>query len=138
MSLDAFEHAAQENGVQGTRHTINNISAIQDSAITGMAKMNVIASVQPFCFYKDQYYELEKATRKMWDEGITIASSSDYPPTPDYRPLNAIETGVTRNSPYPKEQDTDIFVMRIRPSLYRKCYSHIQRMLLIKLSVKMT
>lgn len=74
----------------------------------------------PFWFYKDQYYELEKAmigeeralalypTRKMWDEGITIVSASDYPPTPDYRPLNAIETGITRNSPYPEEQDSDM------------------------------
>lgn len=47
-------------------------------------------------------------TREMWDKGITIASASDYPPTPDYRPMNAIETRVTRNRPYPQEQDTDM------------------------------
>jgi len=120
MSLDAFELAKKDNGERDSRHTITHISAIQDSDIPRMADLNVVAALQPFWFYKDQYYELEKAmigekralamypTRKMWDEGITIASASDYPPTPDYRPLNAIETGVTRNSPYLEEQDSDM------------------------------
>ncbi|MGN7402052.1 amidohydrolase [Cytobacillus praedii] len=120
MSLDAYEFAANANGKRDSRHTITHISAIRDSEISRMAKMNVIASMQPFWFYKDQYYDAEKAmlgeeralamypTREMWDAGVMIASSSDYPPTPDYRPLNAIETGVTRNSPYPEEQDTDL------------------------------
>ncbi|WP_408006904.1 amidohydrolase [Pseudalkalibacillus sp. A8] len=119
-SLNAFEKARKANGERDSRHTITHISAINDNDITRMAKMNVIASLQPFWFYKDQYYELEKAmigegraldmypARKMWDEGVTIASSSDYPPTPDYRPLNGIEIGVTRNSPYPDEQETNM------------------------------
>ncbi|MFJ5752043.1 amidohydrolase [Peribacillus frigoritolerans] len=120
MSLNSIEKAIKANGKRDSRHTITHISSIQDSDITRMAEMEVIASMQPFWFYKDQYYELEKSmigekralamypTRKMWDSGVTIASSSDYSPTPDYRPLNAIETGVTRNSPYPKEQDSDL------------------------------
>lgn len=120
MGLDAYEIAKKENGEHDSRHTITHISAIQDSDISRMAKSDVIASLQPFWFYKDQYYELEKAmigeeralamypVREMWDAGVTISSSSDYPPTPDYRPLNAIETGVTRNSPYPEEQNSDM------------------------------
>ncbi|WP_257347356.1 amidohydrolase [Pseudalkalibacillus decolorationis] len=118
--LNAFEDARKANGERDSRHTITHISAIQDKDITRMAEMDVIASMQPFWFYKDQYYKLEKAmvgkdralemypARKMWDAGVTIASSSDYPPTPDYRPLNGIEIGVTRNSPYPEEQDTNM------------------------------
>ncbi|USK42105.1 amidohydrolase [Cytobacillus oceanisediminis] len=120
MGLDALELAKKENEEHNSRHTITHISAIQDSDISRMANLGVIASLQPFWFYKDQYYDLEKAmigekralamypAREMWDAGVTIASSSDYPPTPDYRPLNAIETGATRNSPYPEEQDTDL------------------------------
>ncbi len=119
-SLNEFEKARKANGERDSRHTITHISAINDNDITRMAKMNVIASLQQYWFYKDQYYELEKAmigegraldmypARKMWDEGVTIASSSDYPPTPDYRPLNSIEIGVTRNSPYPDEQETNM------------------------------
>ncbi|WP_255822170.1 amidohydrolase [Halobacillus shinanisalinarum] len=119
-SLNAFEHARKVNGERDSRHTITHISSIQDSDITRMAEMNVIASLQPFWFYKDQYYQLEKAmigedralemypARKLWDAGVTIASSSDYPPTPDYRPLNGIEIGITRNSPYPEEQETNM------------------------------
>ncbi|MCS0787442.1 amidohydrolase [Cytobacillus firmus] len=120
MGLDALELAKKENEEHKSRHTITHISAIQDSDISRMANLDVIASLQPFWFYKDQYYDLEKAmigeeralamypAREMWDAGVTISSSSDYPPTPDYRPLNAIETGATRNSPYPEEQDTDL------------------------------
>jgi predicted amidohydrolase YtcJ len=120
MGLDALELAKKENEEHNSRHTITHISAIQDSDISRMANLGVIASLQPFWFYKDQYYDLEKAmigeeralamypAREMWDAGVTISSSSDYPPTPDYRPLNAIETGATRNSPYPEEQDTDL------------------------------
>lgn len=120
MGHDALELAKKENEEHNSRHTITHISAIQDSDISRMANLGVIASLQPFWFYKDQYYDLEKAmigekralamypAREMWDAGVTIASSSDYPPTPDYRPLNAIETGATRNSPYPEEQDTDL------------------------------
>ncbi|WP_436371522.1 amidohydrolase [Cytobacillus sp. BC1816] len=120
MGLDALELAKKENEEHNSRHTITHISAIQDSDISRMANLGVIASLQPFWFYKDQYYDLEKAmigeeralamypAREMWEAGVTIASSSDYPPTPDYRPLNAVETGVTRNSPYPEEQDSDL------------------------------
>lgn len=120
MSLNAIEHAAQANGERDSRHTITHISAIQDSDITRMAEMDVVASLQPYWFYKDQYYDLEKAmigedralamypARKMWDAGVKIASGSDYPPTPDYRPLNGIEIGATRNSPYPEEQEKDM------------------------------
>lgn len=120
MALNAFEEAAKVNGARDSRHTITHISSIQDSDIPRMAKLGVAASLQPFWFYKDQYFDLEKSmigearalamypTRTMWDKGVTITGGSDYGPTPDYRPLFGIETGVTRNSPYPGEQDTDM------------------------------
>ncbi|MGJ7911207.1 amidohydrolase [Neobacillus sp. LXY-1] len=120
MSLNAIESAVKTNGERDARHTITHISAIKDSDIARMKALKVIASLQPFWFYKDQYYQLESAmigqdralamypARKIWDEGVLISGSSDYPPTPDYRPLNSIETGVTRNSPYPEEQDQDM------------------------------
>ncbi|MET3291762.1 UNVERIFIED_CONTAM: putative amidohydrolase YtcJ [Brevibacillus sp. OAP136] len=119
-AINAFENAGKTNGTHDLRHTITHVCSILDSDITRMAKLGVVASLQPFWFYKDQYFDLEKAmigekraldmypTRKMWDAGVVITGGSDFPPTPDYRPLNGIETGVTRNSPYPTEQDTDM------------------------------
>ncbi|MEH7107926.1 amidohydrolase [Bacillus sp. JJ1764] len=118
--LNAIENAVKTNGERDSRHIITHISSIQDNDIPRMKALKVIAALQPFWFYKDQYYGLEKAmvgedralamypARKIWDAGVTISGSSDYPPTPDYRPLNSIETGVTRNSPYPEEQDQDM------------------------------
>lgn len=120
MTLDAYEGAANVNGERDSRHTITHISSIDESDIPRMAELKVLADLQPFWFYKDQYFDTEAAmlgeeralamypARKMWDEGVTIASGSDYPPTPDYRPLNGIEIGVTRNSPYPEEQEKDM------------------------------
>lgn len=119
-SLNAFEHASKVNGTWDSRHVVTHISAIQNSDIERMGKLNVIADTQPFWFYKDFYYELEAdmigekraqdmyPARTMWDTGVKLVSGSDYPPTPDYRPLLGIETGITRNSPYPGEQDTDM------------------------------
>ncbi len=120
MTIDAYENAANVNGESKSRHTITHISSINENDIPRMAELNILADLQPFWFYKDQYFDTEAAmlgkeralamypARKMWDAGITIASGSDYPPTPDYRPLNGIEIGVTRNSPYPEEQDKDM------------------------------
>ena len=46
-------------------------------------------------------------TTHMAEAGICISGSSDAPVIP-FVPLDAIEAGVTRNSPYPEEEDTDM------------------------------
>ena len=47
-------------------------------------------------------------TRKMWDAGIRISGASDGPVT-SFAPLEEMEAGITRNSPYPGEEDTDMY-----------------------------
>jgi predicted amidohydrolase YtcJ len=44
----------------------------------------------------------------MVETGVTLAGASDAPVT-GYNPLEEIEVGVTRNSPYPGEEDTDMY-----------------------------
>ncbi len=43
----------------------------------------------------------------MWDAGVPIPGASDNPVTP-FVVTDEIEIGVTRNSPFPGEEDTDM------------------------------
>lgn len=43
----------------------------------------------------------------MWDAGVLISGASDNPVTP-FVVTDEIEIGVTRNSPFPGEEDTDM------------------------------
>ena len=70
--------------------------------------------------YKDPLYELEKAfvgekralefypIKELHSYNTLITGGSDSPVT-DFNPLEQIEVGVTRNSPYPGEEDTDMY-----------------------------
>jgi hypothetical protein len=76
-----------------------------------MRHLGVVASVQPFWHMKEpQWWNRVDATmlgvrratreyplRRLFDEGLVVASSSDHPITVHPNPLVAIEIGVTRN-----------------------------------------
>lgn len=118
-TLDAFEEARATNGKRDARHTITHVCAITDEDIQRMADLDVVANLQFLMMYHDDLMDLERAyigderamalypTKHMAEAGICISGSSDAPVIP-FAPLDAIETGVTRNSPYPKEEDTDM------------------------------
>lgn len=118
-TLDAYEKALAANGKRDARHTMTHVCAITDDDITRMANMNVIGAMQFLWMYGDPLYELEKAyigeeraqamypTKRIAEAGITISGASDAPVTP-YVSLDEIEVGVTRNSPFPEEEDTDM------------------------------
>ncbi|OUO92187.1 amidohydrolase [Gordonibacter sp. An232A] len=118
-TLDAYEKALASNGKRDARHTMTHVCAIADDDIARMADLDVIGAMQFLWMYGDSLYELEKAyigeeralamypTKKMVDAGILVSGASDAPVTA-YVPLEEIETGVTRNSPYAEEEGTDM------------------------------
>lgn len=119
-TLNAYDSAAEVNGKRDARHTITHVCAIKRDDIARMADLDVIASLQFLWMYGDPLYELEAAyigedralamypTKDMWDSGVLITGASDAPVTP-YVVLDEIEVGVTRNSPYPEEDTTDMY-----------------------------
>lgn len=118
-TLDAFEEARATNGERDARHTITHVCAITDEDIQRMADLDVVANLQFLMMYHDDLMDLERAyvgderamamyrTKHMAEAGVCISGSSDAPVIP-FVPLDAIEAGVTRNSPYPEEEDTDM------------------------------
>ncbi len=82
-------------------------------------ELGVIALPQPYWFSKDDYYyniqvpylgqkraDEEYPMKSFFDEGVIVASSSDYPVTIPCNPLEAIQFGITRsefNTTDPKE-----------------------------------
>ncbi len=118
-TIDSYIAALEENGDRDHRHTITHVCAITDDDIQRMADHNFIASLQFLWMYGDPLYELECSyigderanamypVKRMWDAGVLISGASDNPVTP-YVVTDEMEIGVTRNSPYPGEEDTDM------------------------------
>ncbi len=118
-TLDAFEEARAANGERDARHTMTHVCAITDEDIQRMADLNVVGALQFLWMYGDALCDLERAyigderalamypVKKMRDAGIAITGASDAPVTP-FVVLDEIEVGITRNSPYPEEEDTDM------------------------------
>ncbi len=118
-TLDAYEEARATNGERDARHTITHVCAITDEDIQRMADLDVVANLQFLMMYHDALMDLERAyvgderamamypVKHLAEAGICISGSSDAPVIP-FVPLDAIEAGVTRNSPYPGEEDTDM------------------------------
>ena len=118
-TLDAYEEARAANGERDARHTMTHVCAITDEDIQRMADLNVVGALQFLWMYGDALCDLERAyigderalamypVKKMRDAGIAITGASDAPVTP-FVVLDEIEVGITRNSPYPEEEDTDM------------------------------
>ncbi|MCY1714986.1 amidohydrolase [Caproiciproducens galactitolivorans] len=118
-TLTAYEKAQAANGEHDSRHTITHVCEIKNADIQRMAKLKVVAALQFLWMYGDDFYKLESAyvgkdralsfypTKNMLDAGIVLAGASDGAVSP-FKVLDEIEVGVTRNSPYPGEEDTDM------------------------------
>ncbi len=114
-ALDGFDYARRVNGpwaAEGSpRHGITHLQLVRPTDIPRFAELGVVAFPQPYWFLKDSFYELalkflgpERANhqyplKSFFDQGVITASSSDYPVTIPPRPLDAIESGVTRAVP---------------------------------------
>ncbi len=93
------------------RPVITHLQLVRAQDIRRMARLGVVASVQPFWHMREPNWwrrvdatmlGARRATREyplraLFDAGLTVASSSDHPITVEPDPLVAIEIGVTRN-----------------------------------------
>ncbi len=123
--LDALEYVHQQAPAENYRNTITHLQLVDKKDIPRFKELNVIANVQPYWQFKspswwhhvdyqflgDRAHE-EYPLGSFFANGVTVASSSDYPITIEPNPLVAIDVGVTRNMPngilYGVEDITDI------------------------------
>ena len=118
-ALNAYDTAQETNGERDSRHTITHVCAITNDDIQRMAKLKVVSALQFLWMYSDAFYQLEAAyvgteranafypTKNMVEAGCILAGASDGPVSP-YSVFDEIEVGVTRNSPYSGEDQTDM------------------------------
>ncbi|HML33103.1 amidohydrolase [Sporomusa sphaeroides] len=108
--LDSFAAIRSQVPAGDFRNTITHLQLVDQADIPRFKELQVIASVQPYWHFKSPNWwkyvdyrilgeraEYEYPLRSFLDQGVIIASSSDYSITPVPNPLFAIETGVTRN-----------------------------------------
>lgn len=120
-TLDAYERAVQENGERDDRrNTMTHVCAVTDEDVQRIADLNVLCALQFLWMYRDPLCELEiqfigeeramamYPVKNMIEAGCFVSGASDGPVT-GYVPLEEIEVAVTRNSPYPEEEDTDMY-----------------------------
>ncbi len=115
MSLDAIEAAwrAGEGAFgPGARPLITHLQLVDPADLPRMADLGVIAVPQPYWFYYEpglddlmitllgeERADHQYPMRSYWDQGILVASASDYPVGPPCDPLLAIQRGVLRRAP---------------------------------------
>ena len=98
---------------------MTHVCAVADEDIKRSADLGVISALQFLWMYRDPLCEREIAyigeeramamypVKNMLEAGCIVSGASDGPVTP-FAPLEEIEVAVTRNSPYPGEEDTDM------------------------------
>ncbi len=111
ITLDGFAYARQKNNKEDTRHGITHLQLVNPEDIKRFASLGVVAVPQPYWFVVDSYYtqaieylgqeraDHQYPMQSFFDNGVVVASASDYPVTIPPRPLDAIESGVTRAWP---------------------------------------
>ena len=112
MSLDALEHARDQNGKRDSRHLITHLHVVDYADIPRFAELDVVGVPQPFWHVKGGYFweleakylgreraEKEYPMKSFVDAGVTLASASDYPVQVPSPPLVGIMLGVLRCIP---------------------------------------
>jgi len=105
MLLDYFEEVAKENGPRDRRFRIEHAQHLAPSDIPRLAKLGVIASMQPFHAIDDGRWAEKRigperikttyAFRSLLDAGATLAFGSDWTVAP-ISPILGIHAAVTR------------------------------------------
>jgi len=127
ITLEALEKVKGTRGRLGSRHLATHLQLVEPEDISRFKELEVIGVPQPFWFKIDDYYrELalpylgkERADHQypmqsFIDQGVMMASASDFPVTIHFNPLIAIQTGISRttsNDPsvdvlWPEERST--------------------------------
>ncbi|KLO18383.1 hypothetical protein SCHPADRAFT_899781 [Schizopora paradoxa] len=108
LVLDVLEAASKEVDLSSLRPRIEHAQIILERDLKRMAKLGVIASIQPTHAVSDMWYAQDRlgpervknlyAFRSMLDNGVRIAHGSDFP-VEDMNPLAGFYAAVTRLSP---------------------------------------
>ncbi|MGE5703950.1 MAG: amidohydrolase [Clostridia bacterium] len=110
IALDGMEYAQKQNGTHDARHSLVHLQLVNPEDIARFKKLDAIGIVQPFWFMQeDGYYdeievpylgqeraEKEYPMKSFLNQGVHMASSSDYIVTPEFNPLHGIQQGITR------------------------------------------
>jgi predicted amidohydrolase YtcJ len=109
-ALNALEKAKRQLPEGDYRTVFTHLQLVSPADIKRMKAHNIVANVQTYWHLKSPvlYHQIEKPLlgeraereyplQSLFQEGIVVSASSDYPVTPDPNPFYAIEAGVTRN-----------------------------------------
>jgi len=111
ITLDGFAYARQQNGNRDSRNMVTHLQLVNQADIKRFADLGVIAVPQPYWFVVDTYYnqaveyvgqelaDQQYPMKSFFDNGVTVASASDYPVSWPPDPMLAIEIGITRTVP---------------------------------------
>jgi predicted amidohydrolase YtcJ len=115
LALDAIE-AARASGCAVARPLITHLQLVDPADIPRMAALGVVALMQPYWFdgvsemvnWYGRSIGVERAAnqypmKSFWDNGVVVASASDYPVSPPPDPLIAIQKGVLRTITRPAD-----------------------------------
>jgi predicted amidohydrolase YtcJ len=108
-TLDALTYARRANGVHDWRPGITHLQLVDPTDYPRFKKLGVTAVPDPYWFEKDDYYtnlqvpylgqpraDHEYPMKSFFDNGVLVASASDYPVTYPPNPLMGMGVGVTR------------------------------------------
>ncbi|MGW8143313.1 MAG: amidohydrolase, partial [Anaerolineales bacterium] len=109
IALDGLENAISENGRRDSRHMLTHLQLVSPKDIQRFSQLKVIGIPNPYWFKIDEYYhtlalpylgkdraDMEYPMKSFFDEGVVMASASDFPVTIPFDPLIGIQLGITR------------------------------------------
>ena len=110
LSLDAIEAAKRAVNGSVERPLITHLQLVDSMDLPRMAELGVVVLPQPYWFVKDEMYrevqlpylaqaraDREYPMRSFFEQGLVVASASDYPVVSSPDPLRGIERGVSRS-----------------------------------------
>lgn len=120
MTLKAFEEALKMSPRENHRHRIEHASVLNESLISRMRRLGVIASVQPHFVVSDFWVEQRLGKKRarwvypfrtLLERGVLVAGGSDCPVEP-ISPLLGIHAAVNREV-FPQERITVEEALRV-------------------------
>jgi len=111
ITLDALEYARAQNGTRDSRHMITHLQLVAPEDVRRLGELGVVGVPQPFWFKVDNYYrklalpflgktraDVQYPMKSFLDNGVIMASASDFPVTIPFDPLIGIQSGITRSA----------------------------------------
>ena len=111
ITLNALDYARTQNGNRDSRHMITHLQLVSPQDIPRFGELGVVGVPQPFWFKVDEYYrnlalpflgkaraDVQYPMKSFLDNGVVMASASDFPVTIPFDPLIGIQTGITRSA----------------------------------------